>query len=216
MESEKLWRYALLLSVITIVYNIIEGVISVAFGYSDETLSLFGFGLDSFVEVISGVGVLHMVIRIRLDAESRDRFEKTALRITGTAFYLLTAGLTATAGYNIYHRSTPDSTIPGIVIALVSLLSMIVLMKGKLHVGKKLQSDSIIADANCTKTCIYLSVVLLSASVLFELFHLMFIDSIGGLGIAYFAFKEGREAFAKAAGGTCSCSGKNECTSTEK
>ena len=87
----KLLRTALFLSFITIFYNIIEGVVSVYFGAEDETLALFGFGVDSFVEVISGIGIAHMILRMRFSkVVTRDKFEKTALRITGTVFYLLT------------------------------------------------------------------------------------------------------------------------------
>jgi divalent metal cation (Fe/Co/Zn/Cd) transporter len=152
-----------------------------------------------------------MILGIRLDAKSRDRFEKTALRMTGMSLYLVAAGLAVTAGYNISNHRTPESTLPGIVISIVSLL-LTLLMKGKLHIGRKFDSNAIIADADCTKTCIYLSVILLSASALFELFHFIFIDSIGGLGIACFAFKEGRGAFGKASGAACSCAAKNGCT----
>ena len=202
------WKAALWLAGITVFYNIIEGVVSVGFGWSDETLSLFGFGLDSFVEVISGIGIWHLVVRTMRSGTHNDRFEKTALRITGTAFYLLTAGLVLTAAYNIYTHSKPSTTIWGIVISAISIITMTVLMTAKLRVGKKLNSPAIIADAHCTRTCIYLSIILLGASVVFELFHIAFIDAIGALGIAYYAFMEGKEAFEKAKGKSCGCGGK--------
>ena len=92
--NKKLVNTALWLAVITIIYNIAEGIISILFGISDETLSLLGFGSDSFVEVISGIGILHMVMRMRnAETDSNDKFERTALRITGFSFYLLVAGL---------------------------------------------------------------------------------------------------------------------------
>ncbi len=95
-DRERLLRWAYALALITIIYNIIEGLVSVWFGLEDETIALFGFGLDSFVEVISGIGIWHMVRRLRRNGnEDPDRFEGTALRITGTAFYLLTALLPA-------------------------------------------------------------------------------------------------------------------------
>ncbi|WP_439645243.1 hypothetical protein [Geotalea toluenoxydans] len=88
-----LYGKAHLLAVITIIYNLVEGVASMGLGAADETLALFGFGVDSFIEVISAVGVWHMLGRIRINGEEeRDRFEQTALRITGGAFYILTAG----------------------------------------------------------------------------------------------------------------------------
>jgi len=83
-------------------------------------------------------------------------------------------------------------------------------MKAKLNVGRRLNSDAIIADAHCTKTCFYLSIILLAASGLYEVFQIGYIDVIGSLGIAYFAFREGREAFEKAKGKlSCSCEGNH-------
>ena len=198
MDTSKLWRAALWAALITIFYNIFEGIVSVIFGYSDETLSLFGFGLDSFVEVISGLGVFHMIIRINKNKDKRDLFEKIALRITGFSFYLLMAGLIITAILNIINKSHPSTTFWGIVISIISILTMSFLMKFKMNIGKKLNSNSIIADANCTKTCIYLSIILLISSILYEIFKIGYFDSIGALGIAFYAFKEGKEAFEKA------------------
>ena len=86
----KLIRTAFILSLITIFYNIVEGLIAVYFGAGDETLALLGFGVDSFVEVISGIGIAHMIFRMKYaKVQTRDSFEKTALTVTGTAFYLV-------------------------------------------------------------------------------------------------------------------------------
>src|SRR5689334_18947725 len=99
----KYWTYALWLALFTIFYNLAEGLISIFFGLSDETLTLFGFGVDSFIEVMSGAGILAMVLRIRQNPEMpRSQFERTALRVTGTSFYLLALGLGITAIYNLF------------------------------------------------------------------------------------------------------------------
>lgn len=204
MDNKKLWDLALLLAVITVFYNILEGLASVYFGIADESLSLFGFGLDSFIEVMSGIGVWHMIIRIKLNNnENKDRFERTALRITGIAFYILAAGLLVTVGYNIYTGHHPQTTFWGIIISVVSIASMVFLMRSKLSVGRKLDSDAVKSDANCTRTCIYLSVILLVSSVLYQIFKIGYIDSAGALGIAYYAFKEGKESMDKAKGKKC-------------
>src|SRR6188474_2917187 len=101
-DLNRYWTYALWLALFTIFYNLAEGLISVFFGISDEVLTLFGFGVDSFIEVLSGIGILAMVLRIRQNPDTpRSQFERTALRITGTAFYLLVAGLAVTAIYNL-------------------------------------------------------------------------------------------------------------------
>src|SRR5512133_2392660 len=98
LRLQHLYRTAALLALITIYYNLAEGVVSVWFGAEDETISLFGFGLDSFVEVISGIGIWHMVRRLgQGDQPNPDKFEQKALRITGSSFYLLATGLVATA-----------------------------------------------------------------------------------------------------------------------
>ena len=155
-------KIALLLSLITIIYNIGEGLVSIFFGLKDETLALFGFGADSFVEVISGLGIFHMIIRMKNGTvEQRDGFERTALQITGFSFYILTAGLVLGAAMNLVLGNKPETTFAGIIISAVSILTMYFLMRSKLKVGKKLNSDAIVADANCTKTCFYLSFILL-------------------------------------------------------
>jgi divalent metal cation (Fe/Co/Zn/Cd) transporter len=208
----KLLHTGLVLSFITIFYNIIEGVVSVYFGAEDETLALFGFGADSFVEVISGIGIAHMILRMRFSkVVTRDKFEKTALRITGTVFFLLTLGLITGSVLNIISGVKPETTLVGIIVSVISIFTMYWLMTAKLKVGKALNSDAIIADANCTRTCFYLSFILLGASGLYELFHISYFDILGSLGIAYFAFKEGREAFEKVRSGNLACNCDDEC-----
>lgn len=207
-KKTSLYRWASALALITISYNIFEGMVSVYFGLQDETIALFGFGLESFVEVISGMGIWHMIWRLRQNGdESPDKFEKTALRVTGSAFYILTVGLIVTSIVNIYEGHKPETTLWGIIIALISIITMWMLIHFKIKVGRQLNSYAILADANCTKTCLYLSFVLLLSSIGYELTGIGGMDSIGAIGIALFSFKEGRESFQKAKGLLCSCKG---------
>ncbi len=204
---EQKYRLALLLSYITIGYNLVEGILSTGFGASDETLALFGFGVDSFVEVISGIGVTHMIWRIRKNGEQpRDRFEITALKITGTAFYLLVAGLLLGSALTLYMGIRPETTRVGVFISVVSILTMYVLFRQKLKAGQELQSAPIISDAHCTKTCFYLSFILLGSSLIYEFFRVPYVDAAGSLGIAWYAYKEGKEAFEKARSKNLTCS----------
>ena len=208
--TNRYWTYALWLSLFTIFYNLAEGLISVFFGFSDEALTLFGFGVDSFIEVMSGIGILAMVLRIRQHPEtSRTQFERTALRVTGTSFYLLVAGLAATAIYNIVTGHKPETTIPGLIISVISIAMMWALVMGKRKVGHALNSQPILSDANCTMVCIYMSVVLLASSLIYELTGFGFIDSIGALGLIWFSYSEGKEAFEKAAGMEDCCDDEN-------
>jgi divalent metal cation (Fe/Co/Zn/Cd) transporter len=177
-----------------------------ALGAQDETLALFGFGVDSFIEVISAAGIVQMILRIRRNPDSpRSPFETTALRITGAAFYLLAAGLVLGATVNFLSGRAPESTLWGVVISLVSLSVMTGLVLAKRSVGNRLNSAPILADANCTLVCIYMSVILFISSVFFELTGLGFLDGLGALGLAVFSFREGRESFAKANGMECEC-----------
>ena len=204
--KDTLLSRAALLAWITIAYNILEGLVSVVFGLEDDTLSLFGFGLDSFVEVVSGIGIWHMVHRMRRNPQSEpDRFERHALRITGGAFFVLSAGLAFTAALNLFQGHRPETTIWGIFIGGVSIMTMGLLIHFKKKVGTALNSEAILADANCTKACLYLSFVLLVASAGYEFTGLGGIDALGALWIAWFAFREGREAFGKSRGKQCSC-----------
>lgn len=205
-DAARAYRLALILAVVTVVANLVEGAASTALGYRDETLALFGFGVDSFIEVISALGIVHMILRIRANPEVvRDRFEVTALRVTGVAFVILAVGLVVTAGLNVASGAGPETTVWGIVISSISIAAMIALLTAKTRVGQRLGSAPILADAACTRACITMSVVLLLASVVFELTGIAYLDALGAVGIAWFALSEGREDFKKARGKACCC-----------
>lgn len=210
-QRETFYRWANALALITIFYNLVEGIVSVVFGYEDGTVALFGFGVDSFVEVMSGIGIWHMVRRMRQNgSEDHDAFEKTALKVTGTAFYILTVGLTGTALVNLFQGHKPETTFWGIVVAGISVLSMWLLIHYKLKIGRQFNSQALIADAHCTRACMYLSVVLLISSISYELTGIGMLDALGAVGIAVLSFREGREAFEKAKGNLqCACQGSS-------
>ena len=200
-SANRYYNYALWLAIFTIVYNLLEGLVSVYFGAHDEALTLFGFGMDSFIEVMSGIGILAMVIRIRQNPDTpRGRFERTALRITGWSFYLLAIGLLITAIYNLFTGHKPTTTLAGLIISLISIAAMWLLLAGKRKVGRALNSAPILADANCSMVCIYMSLVLLAASLIYQFTGFGFIDSIGAVGLIYFSYNEGKESFEKAEG----------------
>lgn len=204
---EKLHARANFLALFTIIYNFVEGLVSIWMGANDETLALFGFGVDSFIEVVSAVGVWHMLRRIKGNGgDTKDEFEQRALRITGGSFHVLAVGLVLTAGINIYQQHKPETTLWGIVISLVSISFMWYLIHQKTKVGRALGSPAILADAACSKACVWLSVVLMISSVGYELTGIGSLDAIGAMLIAWLAFREGREAFAKAKGLKCACS----------
>ena len=205
-SEEKLYQRAYLLSLFTIFYNLVEGLVSMFLGYEDETLALFGFGVDSFIEVMSGIGIAIMIQRIKQNpASSKSEFEIKALKITGTAFYILSVGLLVGIVLSLVSNHKPETTLWGVIISLISIAVMVWLMNAKKATGKKLHSDPIISDANCTRVCVYMSVVLLVSSLIYEFTGFAYADVIGAAGLIYFSVSEGKEAFEKAKGKSCCC-----------
>jgi len=208
VDSKKhFYKLALALAAFTIAYNVIEGLVCTLLGFSDESITLFGFGTDSFIETISGLGIFHMVSRIQAEPKSnRDNYERSALRITGFAFYILVFGLVLMSVYNIITGQQPETTFYGVIISVISILVMLILLYYKTKTGKALESEAILADAECTRVCIYMSVVLLASSAMYYFFHFRYTDSIGALLLAYFSFSEGKECFEKSRSDKyCSC-----------
>jgi predicted Co/Zn/Cd cation transporter (cation efflux family) len=206
IKNTQLMNKALWLAVLTVAYNLIEGIVSVYFGAEDEALTLFGFGMDSFIETISALGILNMTLRMRNNSsQDRSPLEIIALNITGWCFYALSLILAAGAVFNLISGRHPQTTIAGIIIACISIVTMWLLVWIKRDVGKKLHSKAIIADANCNLVCIYMSVVLLVSSLLYEFSGLAYFDALGAVGLIWFSVKEGKESFEKARGEACSC-----------
>ena len=203
-NAASLFRAAMLWAIAGIVYNIAEGIVSVWLGLEEETLALFGFGLDSFIEAVSAVAIAVMILRIwRSPEHPRSRFESAALTVTGWCFYVLALGLVAGAGLNIWQNNHPRTTIAGVIISAISIAVMWIMLAAKLRIGRALHSDAMVADARCTQVCIYMSLVLLAASGLYELTRIGYIDSLGAAAIAWFSYREGKEAIDKAAGRDC-------------
>jgi divalent metal cation (Fe/Co/Zn/Cd) transporter len=145
-----------------------------------------------------------MVYRIRRNPDGpRTAFERSALQVTGTSFFMLSAGLAITAIYNLITGHKPTTTLPGVIISLISIAIMWALVAGKIKVGNVLHSAPILVDAKCTLVCIYMSLVLLASSLIYKLTGFGFLDSIGALGLIYFSLNEGRESFKKARSMDC-------------
>jgi divalent metal cation (Fe/Co/Zn/Cd) transporter len=106
---------------------------------------------------------------------------------------------------SLVNQHAPEATLWGIVIAVISIAVMLWLMNAKNRTGKLLNSEAIVADANCTKICVYMSLVLLASSLIYEMTGFAYADAIGSAGLIYFSVSEGREAFQKAKGKSCSC-----------
>ncbi|HCZ32060.1 MAG TPA: heavy metal transporter [Holophagaceae bacterium] len=180
-------RRALWLAGLTIAYNLIEGLVSMAFGWADESVALFGFGADSFIEVASAAIVLWKL----LDHGSLER-ERKATRTIGWLFLGLGAGVAAGALLQLAAREHPPTTVPGLVISALSLSFMVFLWRAKLRAAKALDSATVEADAACSRACIQLSAVLFAGSLAFLLAPaLWWVDAAAALALALLIAREG-------------------------
>jgi len=195
-EEKRLYLRAYLLAILTIFLSILEGSFSVYYGYTSNSLSLSGNGIASFIEVISGIGAAGMIVRIRNRTDAHAvKFERQALRITGTGLYILAGLLLITGTLNIVRQAHPVTTVSGIIIAIITIIVIGALTIAKMKTGKKLDSKALIADAKCTRICVYMSAMVFIASIIYELTKFTYADSIGSMGLAYFGYLEARECF---------------------
>ena len=176
----------------TIAWNTVEGLVAVVTGAIAGSISLVGFGLDSFIEVTSGVVLLW---RMSVDAREseRERNEKRALRIVGLCFLLLAIYIAFECGSDLWFKRAPEHSIPGIVLACVSLLVMPLLSRSKRKVGSALSSAAMHADAKQTQFCTYLSAILLVGLILNAAFGLWWADPVAALIMVPIIAKEGIE-----------------------
>src|SRR5713101_2546540 len=176
----------------TIGWNALEGLVAVVAGVVAGSISLVGFGIDSFIEVTSG-SVLLWRMSVDADVHRREPNEKRALRIVGVCFLLLTAYIAYESVLDLWSRRAPEHSIPGIVLACVSLLIMPLLSRAKRKVGHALGSAAMHADAKQTEFCTYLSGILLAGLLLNTLFGLWWADPAAALIMVPIIAKEGIE-----------------------
>jgi divalent metal cation (Fe/Co/Zn/Cd) transporter len=174
----------------TIVWNTLEGLIAVAAGALAGSISLVGFGIDSFIEVTSGATLLWR-ISVDADVERRERNEKLSLRIVGLCFIALAIYVTYEGFADLIRKTAPEHSIPGIALACVSLIVMPILSRAKKSVGNALNSPAMKADARQTDFCVYLSAILLAGLVLNAALGWWWADPIAALIMVPIVAKEG-------------------------
>jgi Co/Zn/Cd efflux system component len=185
-----LGRRAQQLAAASVAYNVIEAIIAITAGVVAGSVALVGFGLDSVVEVSSGLIILWQ-FRHRMP-ESRER---QALRLMAFSFFALAAYVTFESARALVSGHDPDSSPAGIGLAAASLAIMPFLSWAQRRTGKALGSNAVVADSTQTLLCTYLSAVLLVGLVLNATLGWSWADPIAGLVIAAVAVKEGREAW---------------------
>ena len=174
----------------TIVWNCLEGIVAVIAGAIAGSVSLVGFGVDSFIEVVSGTALLWRM-SADADEQKRERIEAASLRIVGACFIALAGYVAYEALSNLADQKVPEHSIPGIVLACVSLIVMPLLSRAKRKVGSALRSAAMKADAKQTEFCTYLSGILLGGLLLNAIWGLWWADPTAGLVMVPIIAKEG-------------------------
>jgi divalent metal cation (Fe/Co/Zn/Cd) transporter len=196
-ESAVLKRKAMVergrkLEYFTIAWNTLEGLIAIAAGVFSGSISLVGFGIDSFIEVTSGSVLLW---RMAVDAEvhRRELNEKRALKAVGICFLALVVYITSESIGDLWWKRSPEQSIPGIALACASLIVMPLLSGAKQRVGSALGSAAMHADAKQTEFCAYLSAILLGGLLLNAFFRLWWADPLAALLMVPVIAREGIE-----------------------
>jgi divalent metal cation (Fe/Co/Zn/Cd) transporter len=174
----------------TIAWNALEGLVAVVAGAIAGSISLVGFGIDSFIEVTSG-SVLLWRMSVDSDVHRRETNEKRALRIVGACFLLLAAYIAYDSILDLWSKRAPEHSIAGIVLACVSLVVMPILSRAKRKVGRSLNSAAMHADAKQTEFCTYLSAILLAGLLLNAVVGLWWADPVAALIMVPIIAKEG-------------------------
>jgi divalent metal cation (Fe/Co/Zn/Cd) transporter len=173
----------------TIGWNILEGLVAVVAGAIAGSISLVGFGIDSFIEVTSGAALVWRMV-VDADVHERDRHEKSALKIVGLCFLCLAIYITYESVADLFRRRVPEHSLPGIMLACVSLVVMPLLSRAKRKVASALGSAAMHADSKQTEFCAYLSAILLGGLALNALFGLWWADPVAALAMVPIIAKE--------------------------
>jgi divalent metal cation (Fe/Co/Zn/Cd) transporter len=176
----------------TIAYNSLEGLIALIAGLMAGSIALVGFGFDSLIEVTSGAALLW---RLHSDADEsqRERMEAITLRIVGVCFLLLAAYVSYDSIKSLIWREDARESIPGIVLAIASLIVMPLLVRAKRKVARSIKSAALMADSKQTELCTYLSAILLGGLLLNALLGWWWADPVAALIMVPIIVKEGIE-----------------------
>ena len=192
LERTAVVRRGRRLECFTIAWNAMEGLVAVIAGVIAGSISLVGFGIDSFIEVTSG-SVLLWRMSVDAEVQRRELNERRALRTVGVCFLLLTAYIAYESVLDLWSRRAPEHSIPGIVLACASLVVMPLLSSAKRKVGRALGSAAMHADAKQTEFCAYLSAILLVGLLLNAFVGLWWADPVAALIMVPIIAKEGIE-----------------------
>jgi len=191
---ERLYKKGLFLEYFTVGYNVIEATVSIAFGHIANSIALIGFGLDSAVESLSGMVLIWRLHQHgKISEEEEEAAERKATKFVALTFFILGLYVLFQSVKKLIIKEIPEPSLPGIIIAFVSLVVMPLLSWQKFRTGQQIQSQALIADSKETLACFFLSGALLLGLGSNYLFGFWKADPIVGLIIVIFLFREGWE-----------------------
>jgi len=194
LERAAVVRHGRRLEYFTIAWNALEGLVAVVAGGIAGSISLVGFGIDSFIEVTSG-SVLLWRMSVDADIRRRELNERRAVQVVGISFLCLASYIAYESAMDLWSRRAPEHSIPGIVLACISLAVMPLLARAKRKVGHALGSAAMHADAKQAEFCTYLSAIMLAGLLLNALFGLWWADPAAALIMVSIIAKEGIEGW---------------------
>ena len=190
--AENLRKKAFILSVFTVSYNIIEGILSIIAGAMSNSIALTGFGIDSFVESISGaVMIWRFKKRGVTTEEEEEKVEKVAQKLVAISFFILSAYILYESIAKLYFKDITEPSLFGLIIIIMSIIVMPVLFYLKHKTGKSLGSKSLIADAKETLACLFLSAAVLLGILMNFFYGFWQADPIAAIVIAAYLVFEG-------------------------
>lgn len=193
---DRLYRKGLLLEYFMVAYNIVEATLSIVFGRIANSIALIGFGLDSVVESLSGFVLIWRLSKHgKISEKEEERIEKGAIQFVAITFFILGLYVLFQSIKRLVFKEIPDPSIPGMIIAMVSLAVMPIITVQKYKIGVQIKSSALIADSKETLACAFLSFALLLGLGLNYLFGFWQADPIVGLIIVIFLFREGIEGW---------------------
>ena len=193
-----LLRQAFFLSLVVVLWNIIEGIVAVTAGLFANSVVLISFGIDSSIEVISAI-----VIAWRVSAELQETdsnsgagFERRASRLCGALLFILSVYIVVDAGRRLLgFGEEAQISLVGIALTSVSLVIMPVIGWKKLQIASALRSKSMRADAYESIACAWLSLVALIGLLLNAVFAWTWADPLAALAIIPLIVREALEAW---------------------
>ena len=191
-ERQHAVRQGQWLEYFTIAYNSLEGLVSIVAGIVAGSVSLVGFGLDSLIEMTSGAALLWRLHDDR-DPARRERAERVTLRVVGWSFLALACYIAYESGSKLIQREAPERSLPGIIIAALSVIVMPLLARAKRRVAGVIGSAAMHADSRQTDFCTYLSAILLAGLLLNAAVGWWWADPLAGLVMVPIIAKEGAD-----------------------